>query len=245
LNVITSQVWGNWLMRGDGDAWVRCASGHRHWGRFGAAGLFLTDGRRVILQHRAPWTHEGDTWGLPGGARDSGETPVRAALREAHEEAGLDAADVAAIGLSIADHDGWTYTSVVARTLRTVHPHAANEESVQIRWWDFDEVEHLPLHPGLSASWPTLSQPVPRLVLVVTPDRMVAASALSETGIPTRELPPGLLETELDVLFPRLSSNPDDVDESETALRIGSDVGAAWLEVLLRRSNPASAARST
>ena len=232
-------------MRGDGDAWVRCASGHRHWGRFGAAGLFLTDGQRVILQHRAPWTHEGDTWGLPGGARDSGETPVRAALREANEEAGLDAADIAAIGLSVADHDGWTYTSVVARTLRAVHPHAANEESVQIRWWDFDEVEHLPLHPGLAASWPTLRRPLPRLVLVVTPRPAAAVVALSETGIAVRDLPNALLDTGLDILFPRITSDPGDLDEGETALRIGVDVNVSWLEALIDATIPAAPGRST
>ena len=45
----------------------------------------------VLLQHRAPWSHQGGTWGLPGGARDSHETPEEAAKREAHEEAGLSA----------------------------------------------------------------------------------------------------------------------------------------------------------
>ena len=36
-------------MQGDGDGWVECSLGHRHWGRFGAAGLLLhtsVDGAR-------------------------------------------------------------------------------------------------------------------------------------------------------------------------------------------------------
>ena len=41
---------------------------------------------RVILQHRAPWTHEGDTWGVPGGRATATRTPLAAALREAGEE---------------------------------------------------------------------------------------------------------------------------------------------------------------
>ena len=41
------------------------------------------------MQHRASWTNEGDSWGVPGGARDSHEDASAAALREAHEEAGL------------------------------------------------------------------------------------------------------------------------------------------------------------
>ena len=43
----------------------------------------------VLLQHRAVWSHQGGTWGLPGGARDSHESPEETAVREAHEEAGL------------------------------------------------------------------------------------------------------------------------------------------------------------
>lgn len=63
---------------------------HR-WGVFGAAGLLLRapseDGTPLILmQHRAEWTNAGGTWGLPGGAIDSHETPITGALREVHEE---------------------------------------------------------------------------------------------------------------------------------------------------------------
>ena len=83
-------------VRGDGDGWVISVSGTSHWGRHGAAGLLLRapfpDGSpAVLLQHRAPWSHQGGTWGLPGGARDSHETAEQAAFREAHEEAGLPA----------------------------------------------------------------------------------------------------------------------------------------------------------
>ena len=57
----------------------------------GAAGLLLRDRHdgvdRVVLQHRAWWSHQGGTWGIPGGARDSDETAVAAALRESAEEA--------------------------------------------------------------------------------------------------------------------------------------------------------------
>jgi 8-oxo-dGTP diphosphatase len=39
----------------DGDGWVSCALGHRHWGVHGAAGLLVvTPDRQVLLQHRAP-----------------------------------------------------------------------------------------------------------------------------------------------------------------------------------------------
>ena len=68
--------------------------GVHYWGRFGAAGLLLRaplpDGTpAVLLQHRAVWSHQGGTWALPGGARDSHESPEETAVREAQEEAGL------------------------------------------------------------------------------------------------------------------------------------------------------------
>ena len=98
-------------MRGDGDGWVRCSAGHRHWGRHGAAGLLLRDRGdgldRVVLQHRAWWSHQGGTWGVPGGARDSAETAVAAALRETAEEAGISPASVRPTGLLVDDHGGW------------------------------------------------------------------------------------------------------------------------------------------
>src|SRR4029077_6020142 len=92
---------------GDGDGWVQCALGHRHWGRFGAAGLLVNADDDFVLQHRAPWTHEGGTGGLPGGARDSHEDVVTSALREAKEEADIDATFVAPVALTVDDHGGW------------------------------------------------------------------------------------------------------------------------------------------
>src|SRR5258708_4055493 len=66
-------------VRGEGDGWVLSDTGKMFWGRHGAAGLLLRaplpDGSRaVLLQHRAAWSPQGGTWGLPGGARDSHES---------------------------------------------------------------------------------------------------------------------------------------------------------------------------
>src|ERR671930_2533902 len=118
---------------GDGNGWVICAHGHRHWGRYGAAGLLVRDADRAILQHRAPWTHEGDTWGLPGGARDSHEDVVQAALREADEEASIASGAVAPYGLLVDDHGGWSYTTVIAQPSEDIVPCAANAENCHVR----------------------------------------------------------------------------------------------------------------
>ncbi|GJF12070.1 NUDIX hydrolase [Mycolicibacterium cyprinidarum] len=149
------------------------ASGAAYWGRHGAAGLLLRARRpdgsaAVLLQHRAQWSHQGGTWGLPGGARDSHETPEQAAMREAHEEAGLPADQVTVrTAVVTADVSVWTYTTVIADAealLDTV----PNRESAELRWVDEDEVADLPLHPGFAASWERLRVVAASIPLAVT-----------------------------------------------------------------------------
>jgi 8-oxo-dGTP diphosphatase len=141
---------------GDGNGWVRCAEGHRHWGLFGAAGLLLTDGSGVLLQLRSPWTHEGDTWAVPGGARDSHELPLDAALREAAEETSLDPVGVVPGSEWVDDHGGWSYTTILAHTPQRFDVVPVNGESTAMRWWALDEVSGLPLHRGFARAWPAL-----------------------------------------------------------------------------------------
>lgn len=153
-------------VRGDGDGWVLFDDGAHFWGRHGAAGLLLRAPRpdgsaAVLLQHRALWSHQGGTWSLPGGARDSHETVEEAAVREAHEEAGLSAdrlivrATVVTAEFGGALGSYWSYTTVIAdapEPLATV----PNRESSELRWVAEDEVAALPLHPGFAASWEQL-----------------------------------------------------------------------------------------
>ena len=152
-------------MRGDGDGWVVSDTGAAFWGKHGAAGLLLrapgADGSpAVLLQHRAPWSHQGGTWGLPGGARDSHETPEQAAVREAHEEAGLPA-DLLTVRTTVvtatATGSHWTYTTVIADAAEQLET-VPNRESSELRWVAVDDVAELPLHPGFAASWERLRE---------------------------------------------------------------------------------------
>jgi 8-oxo-dGTP diphosphatase len=165
-------------VHGDGDGWVLSDDGSHFWGRHGAAGLLLRapgpDGSAaVLLQHRAPWSHQGGTWGLPGGARDSHETVEEAAVREANEEAGL-TAELLTVRTTVvtatATGSTWTYTTVIAdapEQLVTV----ANRESSELRWVAEDDVADLPLHPGFAASWPRLRSVTASIPLLVNPQQ--------------------------------------------------------------------------
>ena len=149
--------------RGDGDGWTHCAQGHRHWGIYGAAGLLVRHsdpdgGDRVLLQHRALWSHHGGTWGVLGGARNSDETAVHTAAREATEEAGVPPGSYAVVGEHVDDHGGWSYTTVVARADSAFAPPGLTAESIAVEWVPVERMHELPLHPGFAATWEQVRQ---------------------------------------------------------------------------------------
>jgi len=197
-----------------------------------------------MLQHRAAWTHEGGTWGVPGGARDSHEDVVTTALREAAEEAAVDASAVAPLGWWREDHGGWSYTTVVAHPRRAVDPYATNAESIEIRWWATEQVGGLPLHHGFAASWPLLSRPPRPLTIVVDSanvvgsrpdgwwrDRLGAARRLRDQlahvarrGIDAASLPAGVSGGGLARLLPRFVL----VVEGDARPLAGEQASSAW-----------------
>lgn len=140
----------------DGDGWVQCQCGNKHWGLHGAAGLLLLRGHTLLLQHRAPWVHNGDTWGIPGGARDSHESVIQAALREAVEETGIDPDLVTIYRTVHDDHGDWRYDTVIASASPNLIPHEMNDESQELRWVEWNDVDSMKLHPSFAKTWPTV-----------------------------------------------------------------------------------------
>jgi 8-oxo-dGTP diphosphatase len=151
-------------LAGDGNGWVECVCGQKHWGRHGAAGLLAVrpgaDGPEVLMQLRSPWTHQGGTWGLPGGARDSHESVSQAARREAHEETGVDPAALTDVDQVVVDHGTWSYTYVLAGARPGTVAVVANRESDDVAWLPLDDVAGLELHPALREVWPRLRERV-------------------------------------------------------------------------------------
>ncbi|PPF50189.1 MULTISPECIES: NUDIX domain-containing protein [unclassified Rathayibacter] len=205
-----------------GDGWVEIGDGRRFWGRFGAAGLLLRDpSGRVLLQHRVSWSHFGDTWGLPGGARHPEETAFEAALRESEEEAGVPADLIRPVLSSVVVIGPWSYSTVLAESREHFTPRISDAESTELRWVAPDEVDSLPLHPGFGAAWPglrALGSSIPVLVVDAAnvvgsrPDgwwrdragaaeRLLASLArLAEAGVPGR-----LLGIDADTVWPRIA----------------------------------------
>ena len=150
-----------------GDGWVNCACGKRHWGLNGAAGVLLArrDARTgalisVLLQHRARWSAEGGTWGVPGGAISDGENPLEGGLRESYEEANIHPEDIQVVGSYLEDHGPWGYTTILAfeRPGHQVDPRMNDDESIALEWVDLDKVVDLPLLKAFGQDWPHFRQ---------------------------------------------------------------------------------------
>ncbi len=165
--------------RGDGDGWVECDQGHRHWGLFGAAGLLLhrsdDDGDHVLLQHRAEWSHFGGTWGLLGGARHNHEPAVAGALREATEEGGVAPDQAHVHGRYDEAHGGWTYATILAEATADVVAQPTGGESIDVVWHGADAVDDLDLHPGFAGTWPLLRSALRPLTVVVDAANVVGS----------------------------------------------------------------------
>ena len=93
----------------------------------GATALLLTRRAADLRAH-------GSQWALPGGRCDAGETPAEAALRELHEEVGLELVPDAVLGLldDYPTRSGYLITPVVvwAATNAPLSPNLAEVASV-------------------------------------------------------------------------------------------------------------------
>jgi 8-oxo-dGTP pyrophosphatase MutT (NUDIX family) len=160
----------------DGNGWKGCGQGHRHWGRYGAAGLLVSapcpdraGGKQtcVLLQRRSWWGNYGGAWGPPGGAQDSHESVVAAALREAEEECAVPAGAVRVRGIFRDDHGGWSYHTVIATAPEPFPVRAMGSETSKVAWVAAEDVAALDLHPSFAQWWPVLREALPPVTIVV------------------------------------------------------------------------------
>lgn len=129
----------------------------------------------MLLQRRTWWSHHGGTWGLPGGARDSHESALAAALREAHEECGVPPDAVRQRAVFTDDHGGWSYTSVLAEADGPFAVRADDDETDEVAWVPSDRVTALDLHPGLAAHWDELAAELSPVTLIVDSANVVGS----------------------------------------------------------------------
>lgn len=161
----------------DGDRFTRCARGHLHWGRFGAAGLLPHHDGHVLLQRRAWWTPGGKTWGMFGGAGHRREDAIETALRETAEESTLPPDAARVHGIVTDDHGGWAYHTVFGSVPSLIDVRPASNETMEAAWVPVPEVTRLQLFPAFAKAWPQLRGGVLRPVVVVDCANVMGARA--------------------------------------------------------------------
>ncbi|ONI79859.1 DNA mismatch repair protein MutT [Actinosynnema sp. ALI-1.44] len=88
-------------------------------------------------------------WELPGGMREHGEFPRQAAVRELHEETGIQGADLAFVAVAEFDLTQPARRELLAvyRTrLEVVPALVVNDEALGFRWWGLSQ----PVSDGMS-----------------------------------------------------------------------------------------------
>jgi len=116
------------------------------------AGCYCEYEDKILFLKRTPHKHQGDTWGVPGGKLDEGETPLTAVIREVFEE----------VGIKVKEDDLQEMDKMYVRGLLndyifyrfrlrfTTLPviDLSLEEHVEARWVTIEEASNLPLIYG-------------------------------------------------------------------------------------------------
>lgn len=135
------------------ERWRICEKGHVHWGHDGASGLLLkftpSDGEPCyLLQQRSSTVDYPGTWGIPGGAIRTGESPRMAALREAEEEIG----HIPCFRITATEAEdcggGWKFYTICA-DVDSAFPAFCVQETDATGWFSREQMRILRLHPGL------------------------------------------------------------------------------------------------
>jgi mutator protein MutT len=116
-------------------------------------GCFCEKGGRLLFLLRAAHKPQGNTWCVPGGKLEKGETPMAAVVREVREETGLELTReilqfCRKVYVRFPEKDIVLHLFRAALTDVPEKLSIALEEHSAYRWVTFDEAAELPLIPG-------------------------------------------------------------------------------------------------
>lgn len=123
--------------------WKRIGkNGNKYWGEKGA-GIFFTDGKKVLLLRRAEKGDNKDKWCLPGGKVEDGETFIDAARRESKEECGkVEGNRFEDLEEKDGNHIWKTYFFKINKPFDCI----LSDEHSDWKWVDLDKINKMDLH---------------------------------------------------------------------------------------------------
>jgi len=110
-----------------------------------AAGIFYTDGKKVLLLKKKSGKNK-NTWGLPGGGIEEGETSKEAAKRESKEEIGVVRGKKFNESREFYKNLHWT---TYFHKIKTTFSCKLSEEHTKWKWYNFEDLHNLKIHPSL------------------------------------------------------------------------------------------------
>lgn len=126
--------------------WKRVGkNGNKYWGNK-AAGIFFTDGLRVLLLKRSGKGDNEGTWGLPGGKVEQGESLIDAARRESKEECGkIKGQRFDDLNEKDGLHNWTTFFFKIDKPFKC----KLSDEHTEYKWVRFKNISKYKLHPKL------------------------------------------------------------------------------------------------
>lgn len=85
---------------------------------------FLEYQDKFLILHRQENKAHGNTWAIPGGKLEKGETPIEGIIREVKEETGFDISkqDIALVGEYCIRHPGFDFVYYITKCTPAEHP---------------------------------------------------------------------------------------------------------------------------
>jgi 8-oxo-dGTP pyrophosphatase MutT (NUDIX family) len=156
-----------------------------------------TDGRAcfVLTKRLATLRRHGGQWALPGGRLETGETPERAALREIHEEVGLDLGAEAVLGRldDFVTRSGHLISPLVVWAAEHVGLAASADEVAAVYRVPLDDLDR----PGALSFEPLLHLALPDLDTTVYAPTAAILYQFREVGLRGRDVHFGHIEQPL------------------------------------------------
>jgi ADP-ribose pyrophosphatase YjhB (NUDIX family) len=119
----------------------------------GGSAIVVNDAGEILLQQRT----DNQSWALPGGTMDIGETIAHAIVREVHEETGLWVEPERIVGIYSDPKHVFAYSDGEVRqefniclACRIVGGEVhVSQESSEVRFFERTEVDRLDMHPSV------------------------------------------------------------------------------------------------